>query len=306
MKSLKIPVIIINYRQPDNTIECLKSIRTNDEALVLQPIIIDAQPSPNFPQKLTRLFGNWVDYLPQEKNLGFTGANNVGIRFALQKYQPKTIILLNDDTTIGKKALTNLAAALQKRENCGAVVPKIYFSKEREFHQASYQKSDLGKVIWYAGGAIDWQEVHGFHVGVDEVDQGQYDSPTTTQFATGCCVALSTKALEKVGLFDEKYFLYLEDLDLSIRLQQNKFDIWYEPTSHIWHKNAGSSGSGSKLHEYYQTRNRYLFGFRYGPLRTKIFLLRHLIIQYKNGSDTIRQAIKDFILERYGPRPDVH
>lgn len=302
----KIPVIIINYRQPDNTIECLQSIRTSDDAAVLQPIIVDAQPTPDFAQKLKQLFGDWVEYLPQEKNLGFTGGNNVGIRFALQKYHPQTIILLNDDTTIGEKALTTLAATLEKQPQRGAAVPKIYFSKGKEFHHQSYQKSDLGKIIWYAGGAIDWQEVHGFHVGVDEVDRGQFDKAATTQFATGCCVAFNVSALEKTGLFDEQYFLYLEDLDLSIRLQQNNFAVWYEPKSHIWHKNAGSSGSGSKLHEYYQTRNRYLFGFRYGPLRTKIFLLKHLLIQYKNGSDTIRLAIKDFILERYGPRPDVH
>ncbi len=305
MSATKIPVIIINYRQPKNTLECLASIQENDHKERLQPVIIDALPTTEFQNELHKKFGNWVDYLPQTKNLGFTGANNVGLHFALQKYSPKTIILLNDDTTIGKNALTKLADALHNQPKCGAMVPKIYFSVGREFHPG-YEKSDLGNVIWYAGGAIDWQEVHGFHVGVDEVDRGQYDHATATEFATGCCVALNADALQQVGLFDEKYFLYLEDLDLSVRLQRQGWQVLYEPGSCIWHKNAGSSGSGSRLHEYYQTRNRYLFGFRYGKLRTKVFLLKHLIMQYKNGSDTIRLAIKDFILRRYGQNPVVH
>lgn len=146
----------------------------------------------------------------------------------------------------------------------------------------------------------------GFHRGVDEVDRGQFDEPAATDFATGCCVALNPQALEEVGLFDEAYFLYLEDLDLSVRLQQAGWQIWYDPQATIWHKNAGSSGSGSQLHVYYQTRNRYLFGFRYAPWRTKLFLLRHLLLQFKNGTGPVRQAIQDFILERYGQRPDVH
>src|SRR5690606_26063545 len=120
-----------------------------------------------------------------------------------------------------------------------------------------------------------------------------------TEFATGCCVALKVEALEKIGLFDERYFLYLEDLDLSERLLRADWQILYQPDAKIWHKNAGSSGSGSPLHEYYFTRNRYLFGFRYAPWRTKLFLLKHLGIQWRQGRKITKQAIWDFLRGAY-------
>src|SRR5690606_14557979 len=129
----------------------------------------------------------------------------------------------------------------------------------------------------------------------DEVDRGQYDTVEPTEFVTGCCVALRVKALEEIGLFDDRYFLYLEDLDLSQRLLKARWKLLYQPEARIWHKNAGYSGSGSSLHEYYFTRNRYLFGFRYAPWRTKLFLLKHLVIQWRQGGKVTRQAIRDFV-----------
>lgn len=107
-------------------------------------------------------------------------------------------------------------------------------------------------------------------------------------------------------MFDERYFLYLEDLDLSLRFLRNGWQLWYEPKARVWHENAGSSGSGSSLHEYYFVRNRYLFGFRYAPLRTKLFLLKHLVIQWQQGSAITKQAIKDFSTGKYGKRHELH
>lgn len=305
MKPL-IPVIIINYQQPKNVLACLQSIWDQDDCEQLKPIIVDEQTDSPLEQALTQKFGQWCDYLPLPENLGFTGANNAGLRLAARKYQPQTVIVLNDDTTIGPKALTQLAYHLHRRGRRGAVVPKIYFSPGREFHPG-YKRSEIGRVIWYAGGEIDWTEVVGFHRGVDEVDRGQFETAEPTEFATGCCVAFNMQALQEVGYFDDDYFLYLEDLDLSQRLRQAGWSLWYEPEPVIWHKNAGSTGgSGSALHVYYQTRNRYLFGFRYAPWRTKLFLLKHLLLQYRSGTGPIRQAIQDFILERYGQRFNVH
>jgi len=304
MKDL-IPIIIINYQHPANTLECLESIRSEDDIDQLKPVVVDASPNQDLKNQLSSKFDDWVDYLPLEKNLGFSGANNVGIHYSLEKYQPKTVILLNDDTKIGAKALTNLHQKLNQDQKTAALAPKIYFYPGEEY-QTGYQTDELGKVIWYAGGEIDWTEVLGFHRGIDEVDRGQFDNAMPTKFATGCCLALNTSALQEVGVFNDDYFLYLEDLDLSIRFQQAGWKTGYEPSSVIWHKNAGSSGAGSKLHQYYQTRNRFLFGFKYAPWRTKLFLLKHLLIQYRHGTGTTRQAIQDFILERYGQRIDIH
>jgi GT2 family glycosyltransferase len=305
MSSPVIPVVIINFRQPRNTIACLQSILENEKKSDIRPIIVDAQPTPIFFQQLTREFGDWITYIPLEKNLGFTGANNVGIAKARELFDPQTIILLNDDTAIGPQALSKLDTTLHAVPRRGAAAPKIYFYPGCTYHQG-YKANEKDKVLWYAGGAIDWPEVFSFHRGIDEVDRGHYNQAEPTEFATGCCVALNVQALQEVGTFDDDYFLYLEDLDLSQRLKGANWEVYYEPASLVWHKNAGSSGAGSPLHVYYQTRNRYLFGFRYGTWRIKIFLMKHFLQQYRQGNATIRLALRDLILERYGQKQQVH
>jgi GT2 family glycosyltransferase len=156
-------------------------------------------------------------------------------------------------------------------------------------------------VIWYAGGVIDWENVYGYHRGVDEVDHGQFDEAQETNFATGCCVAVSATTIKKVGMLDEKYFFGLEDMDWSIRVKQEGLKVLYEPRSMIWHKNAGSSGgSGSKLHEYYHNRNRILFGMRYAKWKTKLALAREGMAKLMSGNQTEKRAVMDAWLNKYG------
>jgi GT2 family glycosyltransferase len=281
------PLIIVNYRNPEKTLRCLDSVKACSLTDKLAPIVIDSGSDTTWAEKLQK-FGDWVTYLPQSENLGFSGANNVGIEYALQNFAPETMI-----------------STLQQHPKAAAVTPKIYFSKGHEFH-SGYQKEEQGKVFWYGGGVIDWKEVVAFHRGVDEVDRRQYDELNATEFATGCCVTLRVQALKKVGLFDHRYFLYLEDLDLSLRFLRNGWNLFYEPRAIVWHDNAGSSGSGSSLHEYYFTRNKFLFGFRYAPLRTKLFLLKQLVIQWQQGTKTSRMAVQDFLLGNYGKRDTFH
>jgi GT2 family glycosyltransferase len=95
----------------------------------------------------------------------------------------------------------------------------------------------------------------------------------------------------------------MEDLDLSLRIQKAGYKTMYDPTSIIWHKNASSSGgSGSNLHEYYQTRNRLRIGFHYAPLRTKIALVRESIRVLMHGTANKKKAIFDAITGNFGKR----
>lgn len=298
------PVIIINHRQPKNTVEAIKSIWQQDDQQRFRPVVVDSSGDDSWIKNAPPKLKTWIAHLPIETNLGFSGSNNYGWKHAQERWSPADVILLNDDTRIGKHAFTIMVKKLHSRKKIAAVVPKIYFYPGKEFH-SGYQKSQQGQVIWYAGGVVDWQEIHGFHWGSDEVDRGQFDHLEDTEFATGCCVALKATAISD-KIFDDRYFLYLEDLDLSQRLHANRWEIKFEPSAQVWHKNAGSSGSGSELHQYYQTRNRYLFGFRYGNWRNKIFLTKHLLQQYRHGNLIVKMAIKDFILRKYGYQPKLH
>ncbi|OGL47210.1 MAG: hypothetical protein A2161_14515 [Candidatus Schekmanbacteria bacterium RBG_13_48_7] len=180
----------------------------------------------------------------------------------------------------------------------GLVSPKIYFAKGYEFYKKRYQKSDLGKIIWYAGGLVDWKNMYATHRGVDEVDYGQYARSCDTEFATGCCLLIKKKVIDTVGLFDRNYFLYFEDLDLSIRSKNMGFKVKYYPEVYLWHKNAASSDKpGSKIQVYYQTRNRLYFGYKYATLSTKKSLFLDSLRLLKKGNPYTSGVI-DYYLGR--------
>ncbi|MCD8484491.1 glycosyltransferase family 2 protein [Candidatus Woesebacteria bacterium] len=300
----RIGVVIVHYNNADNVRECLLSLGNTTNAAELHPIIVDNASTQPVSDVVADYNGN-ITLLRLEENTGFTGANNHGIAWAMENLQSDVVILLNDDTIVEKSALETLIATVRSNAKIGAAVPKIYFNPGNEFH-AGYEDDHIGRVFWYGGGVIDWTEVVAFHRAVDEVDRGQYNRPEGTPFATGCCLALRTEALQKHGAFDDKYFLYFEDVDLSCRLQKHGYKVRYQPQAVIWHKNAGSSGSGSPLHVYYQTRNRYLFGFRYAPWRTKLFLLKHMWRQYRSGDPVIKRAILDVLKNNYGINSELH
>lgn len=304
MKSSETGIVIVHYSNLDMVWACLESIFAMKNARQYRPIIVD-NGAKTSAQPLIKEFGDRITIITLKKNTGFTGANNVGMQWALENLSSDTIIILNDDTTVQESAFEALEKSLIQHPHAGAVVPKIYFSAGSEFH-TGYEKNEIGNVFWYTGGCVDWKEVVGFHRGVDEVDRGQYNNASMTQFATGCCIAFRRSALEQVGLFDDKYFLYLEDMDLSERLLRAGWELWYEPAATIWHKNAGSSSSGSSLHVYYQTRNRILYGMKYASWRTRLFLLKHSWNQYRTGSPIIKRAILDAFQNRYGIHTDLH
>ena len=147
---------------------------------------------------------------------------------------------------------------------------------------------------------MDWANMYASHRGVDAVDRGQYDKTEETAFVTGCSMIIRREVVEKIGMLDDNYYLYLEDLDYCLRAKKAGYKLLYEPSSVVWHVNAGSSARpGNPLHEYYFTRNRLLLGFRYAPLRTRFALLREA---FRFTSPVRRKAVRDWVLGRFGNR----
>jgi hypothetical protein len=126
----------------------------------------------------------------------------------------------------------------------GIVAPKI------RYH-------DSPDTIWYAGGMVQMWSGMITHRGIREIDRGQYDSPCETDFATGCCALISRNVVDRVGVLDESYSMYAEDVDLSWRARRAGYRILYEPRAVVWHKvsfSAGGNLSGFKLkHKFFST-----------------------------------------------------
>lgn len=267
------------------------------QGLIVTTIVVD-NGSKNQDLKKIKQSKFKFKLIENKQNLGFSQGNNVGIQYALSE-KADYVLLLNNDTLVRPNFLTNLVKSSQKNK-ADIASPKIYFASGFEFHKKRYKKSQQGKVIWYAGGQMDWLNILASHRGVDEVDQGQYDQGGATDFATGCCMLINKKVFSQIGFLDPKYFLYWEDNDFCQRAKQKSFKVFYLPQSIIWHKNAGSSAVGSQLHDYYLTRNRLLFGFRYASLKSKMALLKQSVTQFFFGRQAEKKAVLDFYLNKLG------
>lgn len=296
-----IVISIITYNNADATHACLASLaKLHHEGIKVEVVVVDNASREPFTLNKEEQETLTVTVLRQEKNLGFSGGHNAGIRFAREK-SANYVLPLNNDTVVEPALLTELVHVAHEQKKAGAVVPKIYFQKGHEFHQDRYEKKDLGKVIWYAGGMMDWDNVVGKHRGVDEVDHGQFDKTEQTDLMTGCCVLLPMDVLHRVGGFDERYFLYYEDADLNERIKKRGYEIWYAPQAVLFHANAGSTGgSGSSLQDYFISRNRMLFGLHFAPLRSRFALVRESLRLLAAGRQWQKIGIRDYYARRFG------
>lgn len=296
----KICIVTITYNSEEETHACIVSLKKlvikNAEISI---VIVDNASDTIFTLSQEEKKNASLHILRSDSNLGFTGGNNLGISFALS-HGANYVLLINNDTLVDKYMLQFLLEAIED-DIVGIAVPKIYFAKGHEFHKERYKKDELGKVLWFAGGDIDWNNGISFHRGVDEVDHGQYDDAQSIGFATGCCMLFKKEVFEKIGMFDNAYFLYYEDADICERVKRNGFTIMYQPKASMWHITAASSGgSGSKLHDYFLSRNKMIFGMRYGSIRLKIALFRESMRLLFFGRKWQKTGIIDYYAKKLG------
>lgn len=275
----KIAVVILNYRVKDLTLKCVQSVqKSNYEDIRIY--VVDNNSGDGLKEEIENIEG--IKFIQTGANLGFTGGNNIGIKEAL-KDGAGFIFMLNPDTEVEPTCISEGLKVMEDAQ-VGVVGPKILFPDK--------------KTIWYAGGILDELNVIGSHRGVDEKDCSQYDAEEETDYVSGAAMLVRAEVFEKIGLFDERYFLYYEDSDFCHRAKQSGFKIMYAPKAVLFHQNAKSTGLGSTLQDYYISRNRFLFASKFLPLRTQLALLKEAL---KNISfKTKRRAFFDFLVGNLG------
>lgn len=307
----KLALIILNWNGWEMTLNCLSSVKkANIKDFELEIIVVDNGSTDESVKKINEFVINKLTKNPPNRrikfkiienreNIGFAGGNNVGIKYALGR-GVDYVCLLNNDTRVDKDFLVFLIKAIKEEKEAGIVGGKIFFEKEFEYFKDKYSEKEKGKVIWYAGGKIDWLNVYASHRGVDEVDRGQYDKREETEYVNGCLMLIKSEVFAKIGLLDSKYYLYYEENDFCQRAKKAGYKLIYEPKSIIWHLNAGSSGSGSDLHDYFLTRNRMLFGLKHAPFRSKAALIKESLWLLRKGRKWQKAGVRDYYLGRLG------
>lgn len=250
-------IIIVNWKRADLTVACVDSLGAIDYP-AYEVVIVDNASDDGSAEMLARNCPG-ARLLVNERNLGFAGGNNAGIRYALGQ-GAGMVLLLNNDTEADPAFLSRLVDAAEADPAIGIAGSKIYYHGEP-------------KRLWYAGGRVDLWTGDTRHIGENETDTGQYDEAKDTDYVSGCSMLIKRSVLDDIGLLDEGMFLYYEDSDYCMRARRHGYRIVYAPASVVLHKVSSTAGRVEGLQLFYGTRNMLRFERRNaGPLRLLVFL----------------------------------
>ncbi len=240
-------VVLVNYKNYQDTQSCINSIK--DSSLV-KILLIDQNSIDRELKNIQRKNPSLLIKKLKE-NRGFAAANNIGLKLALKEKIPY-VLLLNNDTVVEKNTIKLLFDFMEAHPDCAICSPVNYF----------YNKKNK---ICFSGGKINFYTGQTDHF---------YDLPAKdrkTQFITGASMFIRTRAFKDIGFMNEKYFLYYEDADLSVRIRKAGWQMWIVKNAKIWHKVSVSlGGHGSKTQYYYGYRNRLFFIKNQGTFLQKI------------------------------------
>lgn len=277
----RVAVIIINWNGYLLTKACLESLRKVNHPDFLI-VLVDNHSKDDSGSMLKNEFPE-IELVQSSTNLGFTGGNNLGMQWALDN-SFEYVLLLNNDTVVEPDFLQPLVVYLDQNPGYGAAQPKIMFETERNR-------------IWNAGGGyFKWLELT-WSVGIGKIDEGQFDEEKDIHWITGCAILLRSVSIRKVGMFDDRFFAYYEDVDLSFRFKKLGYRLRYLPQSKIYHVAGGSSkkektkeGIIPPIIHYYRTRNHLFLIRKHANLLS--FVLSLLYQSFRNTAFVLYLALK--------------
>lgn len=200
-------------------------------------------------------------YLQTGGNYGYTGGNNRGMQHALDR-GAEYLLILNNDTVVEPACIATLVASAREIPRLGALAPKVLYF-------------DDPKRIWYAGGDLARRKVLGRHrreLELDDPTEPARLEPMT--FATGCCFLMPAEAARAVGFFPEDFFIYAEDVELSMRLHEAGYGLYYQPAARLYHREPAQRADPSPFQLRLVNRNRRRIARRhYGLLDRAAFAL---------------------------------
>lgn len=272
-------IIILNWKGANDTISCLETV-TNLTKVPFRIIVCDnASPDNSYQEirdwlinqirnnpklggyelieltrdgaekKSTSPEGKFVYLVQTGANLGYAGGNNVGIRLALRQQDMKYVWLLNNDTEVEPDSLYHLVQRCEQDSTIGICGSRLIYHHDRKKLQG------LGGI--YSPWFCQTKAYAAFGDSSIAVNEAEVESKI--DYVIGASMLIKRAVLEEVGLLEESYFLYYEELDLAYRAK-SKFRIGLSSNSIVYHKEGASIGSGkSVLSDYYSLRNRLLF-----------------------------------------------
>lgn len=235
---MKLSVVIVNYNVCNYLTACIDSVAKGLEGIEAEVFVVDNNSTDNSVEVVSRDYP-WVHLIYNIENLGFSKANNIAIRQSAGEY----VLLLNPDTVVEQDTLHHVITFMDEHPEAGAAGVKMHNadgSLAPESRRAVptplvAARKMLGFTKRYYMSHLSW------------------DVPGQIQVVSGAFFMIRRKALEQVGLLDEDFFMYGEDIDLSYRLLKGGWQNWYLPYSIIHYKGQSTQKSDFRyVHVFYQ------------------------------------------------------
>ncbi|HEX5132454.1 MAG TPA: glycosyltransferase family 2 protein [Candidatus Krumholzibacteria bacterium] len=222
-----VTVIILTWNGRALTLDCLDSLAKVTTPNV-RTLVVDNASADGTRDAIVERFGPRVTLIANPENLGYAAGNNVGIERALAD-GADFILLLNNDTVVDPAFIDELLKDFAAHPGAGIAGPKTYY----------FTPPDR---IWFAGGEVSLWRGTARHIGIREIDHGQYDTAGPVDYVSGCALMARRAVFERIGALDDGYRAYFEDTDFCLRARHAGFGVRYVPTARIWHRISASTG----------------------------------------------------------------
>ena len=260
-------VVILNYRTPTLTVDCLRSLAiVREESRACSAVVVDNASGDESQHQVERAIAdesweNWVSLTVAAKNLGFAGGNNLGLRKTLQAApRPDYLLMLNSDTIIHAGALAHCQRVMESERDIGIMSCRVLNSDGSIQNVTRSFPQPLRLSLCAAGLPWRWPRLFGW-ANPNDVSDALLNTKRDCDWIGGAFMFIRRAALEQVGLLDDDFFFYGEDIEFCWRFHKAGWRVHYDPGAAITHLGAGSSDPSrlpSAMRSQHHWRARYL------------------------------------------------
>lgn len=243
MNPARVAIILVNWNGLADTLACLESLAGLSYP-AYEIILVDNGSTDPSVDTLRRAWPQ-VRLTEAGTNLGFVGGNNLALRQVLEQ-DFDYALLLNNDTEVAPDFLDHLVQAAEADPGAAIAGPNIFYFSQPE-------------ILWSAGGKIDWQRGQTVMTGIGQKAIERFDGPPrAVDYVTGCALLIKTPVARQIGLLDERFFAYYEEVEWCARARRAGYRVLQVPSARVWHKISPEAREASAQVHYYMTRNRLL------------------------------------------------
>lgn len=259
MSQIRTCAITVNYKGAKDTAACIESLQQSSAPVSI--VVVDNTPDdPELGEALSPYEG--IKLIRANKNLGFGGGNNLGFEWALSQISCEFIFIFNNDALVQPDTIAKLEAAMDSHAEFGIVAPRIVYR-------------DHPDLLWYGGGEVDWLRGAAITPGI----LGPCDAPLALEerkvsFASGCAMLVRRELMNQLGGFDERFFMYEEDVELCLRTHELGWKIHYLPSALVLHVVQASSRGEQGFVGMLSPLNKNLSFYVYHLVRNRLINMR--------------------------------